>query len=419
MRESRALEFKREVSRTFLKTVSAFANFGTGEVWFGVEDDGTIVGVSDAKATSLDIENAINDAISPQPRYTLDVRIEGGKELVVLRVFEGKDKPYLYRGKAYRRSDTADVEVDRIELNRLILEGQNRSFEEVRSEVQDLTFETLRRELLARAEIDAVDENVLRTLRLYSTGEGFNNAAAILADANRFPGIDIVRFGSSINEIADRKRCVGVSALDQLAAALEMHDRYYRYEKIEGATREMRERVPREAYREAVANALVHRLWDVSANVQISMEDTGITVTSPGGLPRGISEREYLEERVSILRNPIIGNVFYRLDYIESFGTGVERIRKAYEPFEVAPVFSVTENLIVVKLPVTDRLTNVTGDELAVLECFTGGRLLSRREVEDMSGFGQAKVGRLLNGLVDQGRLRRVGKNRNTRYALS
>lgn len=419
MRESRTLEFKREVTRTFLKTVSAFANFGTGEVWFGVDDDGDVVGLEDPKAASLNIENAINDSLSPRPFYTLDERSEDGKNLVILRVLEGKDKPYLCRGKAYRRSDTADVEVDRTELNRLVLEGQNRSFEEARSESQDLIFETLKRELLERAEIDAVDENVLRTLRLYSTDEGFNNAAAILADANRFPGVDIIRFGLSIDKILDRKRCVGASALDQLAVALEMYERYYCYEKIEGATREVRERVPRAAYREAVANALVHRLWDVPANVQISMEESGITVTSPGGLPKGISEREYLEERVSILRNPVIGGVFYRLDYIESFGTGIERIRKAYEPFDMTPLFSITENHIIVKLPVTDGAMSVMGDELIVLECFIEGRLLSRREVEEMTGFSQAKTGRLLNALVERGRLRRMGENRSTRYALA
>lgn len=419
MRESRTLEFKREVTRTFLKTVSAFANFGTGEVWFGVDDDGDVVGLEDPKAASLNIENAINDSLSPRPFYTLDERSEDGKNLVILRVLEGKDKPYLCRGKAYRRSDTADVEVDRTELNRLVLEGQNRSFEEARSESQDLIFETLKRELLERAEIDAVDENVLRTLRLYSTDEGFNNAAAILADANRFPGVDIIRFGLSIDKILDRKRCVGTSALDQLAVALEMYERYYCYEKIEGATREVRERVPRAAYREAVANALVHRLWDVPANVQISMEESGITVASPGGLPKGISEREYLEERVSILRNPVIGGVFYRLDYIESFGTGIERIRKAYEPFDMTPLFSITENHIIVKLPVTDGAMSVMGDELIVLECFIEGRLLSRREVEEMTGFSQAKTGRLLNALVERGRLRRMGENRSTRYALA
>lgn len=419
MKESRTLEFKREVSRAFLKTVSAFANFGTGEVWFGVDDDGSIVGIKDPKEASLAIENAINDSVLPRPRYTLDTKVEDDKKLIVLRVFEGKDKPYLCRGKAYRRGDTADIEVDRVELNRLILEGQNQSFEEAKSESQDLTFEALKREMLERAEISDVDESVLRTLRLYSTDEGFNNAAAVLADANCFPGIDIVRFGTSVDEILDRQRCTGVSALMQLSCALEMHDRYYRYEKIEGMTREMRERVPLEAYREAVANALVHRLWDTSANIQISMEDSGITITSPGGLPKGISEREYLEERISILRNPIIGNVFYRLDYIESFGTGIERIRKAYDPFEVMPTFSVTENSIIVRLPVTDMVVNTTKDELIVLACFTEGRMLSRREVEEMSGFGKAKSGRILNALVDKGGLLRTGNGRSTRYSLA
>lgn len=419
MKETKTIEFKREVSRTFLKTVSAYANFGTGEILFGVDDSGEAVGVDDPTAVCLEVENYVNANIKPIPRYALDVRVKDRKELVALTVFEGRDKPYYYHGKAYRRSDTADVEVDRIELNRLVLEGQNSSFEEVPARRQDLTFDALARELESRIGVEPLDSNVLKTLSLYVDGKGYNNAAAVLADSNNFSGIDMVRFGSDESELLDRERLMGVSALDQLKGALAMFRTYYQYEKVSGASRETRELVPEEAFREAVANALVHRQWDSPANIQIAFKSDGIRIVSPGGLPTGITFDEYVGGRVSILRNPIIGNVFYRLRYIEMFGTGVARILSSYENTGTTPEFFASDNFLSVILPVLKPSKGLTSEESEVLACFRGGRRLSRSEVEEAAGIGRAMAVRQLNALVSKGCIRKVGAGRATRYELA
>ena len=73
MRETRTLEFKESVTKTFLKTVSAFANYGTGRILFGVDDSGATVGLADPSADALRIENMINDSLDPVPRYTLNI----------------------------------------------------------------------------------------------------------------------------------------------------------------------------------------------------------------------------------------------------------------------------------------------------------------------------------------------------------
>lgn len=418
MKESKTVEFKRSLTRSFLKTVSAFANFGTGEILFGINDEGSIVGVEDAASTCLAIENSINDNISPMPRYTLEMETRNKKEIVVLKVFLGSDKPYLYKGKAYRRNDTADVEVDRSELKRLILEGQNLSFEEIRSQRQDLEFTVLSHQLETRADVQHVNLDIFKTLRLYARNEGYNNAAAILADTNEFPGIDIVRFGSNISELLDRETVAGQSALMQLNQALVVYRRYYQLDRIEGATRNTHELVPEDAFREAVANALVHRLWDMPSHIQISMEPDRILITSPGGLPSGITLEEYANGRVSILRNPIIANVFYRLNHIEMFGTGTERIKQAYDHSLLQPEFSATDNSISVVLPVVENVANLTEAEMSALHLFEGGRVLSRREVEAELEVSQAKAGRLLNGLIGMGVLERQASGRSSKYRL-
>ena len=159
----------------------------------------------------------------------------------------------------------------------------------------------------------------------------------ILADDNGLPGIDAVKFGSGISELLDRKAVEGRSALEQYDAALEMYERYLVYETVSSAARERVERVPFEAFRETVANALVHRAWDVPANVTVSIYEDRVTVVSPGGLPSGVTEEEYLGGGVSIPRNPVVANIFFRLDYIEQFGTGIARINEAYEGLAVKP----------------------------------------------------------------------------------
>lgn len=122
MRETRNLEFKETITSTFLKTVSAFSNYDGGTILFGVDDDGNIKGLSDIIKACLDIENKINDTISPQPDYVLEPN-EVNKTIKLI-VKSGLQKPYLYKSKAYKRNDSATIEVDTLEFSRLVLKGK-------------------------------------------------------------------------------------------------------------------------------------------------------------------------------------------------------------------------------------------------------------------------------------------------------
>ena len=124
--ESKTLEYKADMTNSFLKTVSAYANYGAGEVCFGINDAGERVGVKNPDDFALAVENKINDAIEPKPNFSI---VLDGQNIVVLRVEKGMDPPYTYRGKAYKRNHTATVEVSREELRRLVLEGTGKSFD--------------------------------------------------------------------------------------------------------------------------------------------------------------------------------------------------------------------------------------------------------------------------------------------------
>ncbi len=413
MRESRFLEFKETVTNTFLKTVSAFANYGAGEIMFGVADDGTVVGIANAEAACLDIEKRIIDSIDPIPDYTL--AIHDKTSVITLKVQEGNHKPYLYKAKAYRRNDTATIAVDRLELARLILEGQNSSFEELPASDQNLSFQILKEKLIAELHIDSFSKDTLKTLELYQEGSGFNKAGELLADRNKYCGVDMVRFGEDINMILDRETVEHVSILKQFDQAMDMFRKYYEYEQIRGSVREKISLIPEEAFREAVANALVHRTWDIHSHVNIAMFQDKIQITSPGGLPGGVSEEEYLRGGISILRNPIIGNVFYRLHMIEKFGTGIRRINDTYRSSMIKPVFTTGENTIVIILPVVQEKNDLRPDEQKIFALLKNREMPSSAIVE-ATGFGRSKAVTILNKLVKEGYVMVSGTGRGTKY---
>ena len=97
MRETRIVEFKETITNTFLKTVSAFSNYDGGTIFFGIDDNGDIKGLLDVKQACLDIENKINDSISPQPNYMLE--IQNNDQIIKLTIKSGLQKPYLYKSK--------------------------------------------------------------------------------------------------------------------------------------------------------------------------------------------------------------------------------------------------------------------------------------------------------------------------------
>jgi len=416
MNEDKQTEYKEKITNTFLKTVSAYANGDGGQIVFGITNDGKTVGLEDPETACLSIENKINESITPLPDFWISISRKD--RTVKLTVEAGDDVPYMYKGKAYRRAHTSTVEVDRTELRRLALRGSNTTYDELPAENQNLTFETLSRKLKEIADIDASDINVMKTLRLYTDKNGYNNAAAILADSSNFPGIDIARLGPNINIILRRERVADMSVLDALDKAMEIYRDYYQYEEIDGAYRRNKEAVPEESFREAIANAVAHRLWDEAAQITVMMFDDRIEVTSVGGLPRGITEEEYLSGGLCRPRNPVLAGVLYRLGYIEMLGTGVQRIREGYKGKYVQPGFTITENSIRIILPVVTDDLNLTDDERTVYETLLRSDPKPISEITSEVKFGKTKTTELLNSMVSDGVVRVEGRGRGTKYTL-
>ena len=415
MRETNYLEFKRDMTNSFLKTVSAFSNYSGGMILFGVDDDSRKVGVPDPKDFSINLENKINDSIVPQPDYSIEIE---DFNIVVLKVEEGINKPYMYKSKAYKRNDSATIEVDTVELTRLILEGKNLNYEELKSEQQEFTFNSLEKAFKEKAEVECFNTDTMRTLNLYFNKQGYNNAAAIFADENRFPGIDLAVFGADINIIKKREIFNHCSILDCFENAMKMYNDYYTYEEIKGALRKKIEKIPEAAFREAIANGLIHRNWDTQSEIRVLMFDDKIEIISPSGLPSGIEEDEYLTGKISRLRNPIIGSIMYRLGYVEMFGTGILRIKNSYKDSCTKPVFDISSNAIKIVLPVIQKTPEISYDEQIIYHLLSDKQSLAISDIVPKCDLSKSKVTRILKNLNEKELVRIEGRGRGTKYRL-
>ncbi len=263
--------------------------------------------------------------------------------------------------------------------------------------------------------------DILKTLKLVDKEGFYNIAGELLADKNNtdYSGVDIVRFGRDSNQILDRETFNNMSLLTLYDKTIEVFQRYYQYEEIDGYSRVRKELIPREAFREALANAIVHRAMDIRRYIQIAMYKDRIEINSPGGLPKGISKENYLDGNVSILRNPIVAGVFYRLKYIEQFGTGIGRIINEYAESLSKPSFKIDEDNIKIVLPLLETdFASLSHEEVEIYRLIKEEDELSRLEIEGKTGFNKTKALRVIKNLTDKNLLEMRGKGPRTTYVI-
>lgn len=416
-REGKHLEYKLAPSKSYLKTVSAFANYGTGRIVFGVSDDRQVIGMENPERTALNLENQINDNILPNPDYTISI---DPQNLITLTVRKGRNTPYCYKGTAYKRNDSSTVAVSDYEYRNLVMQGSNVTFSELLfSGTGKLNFSCFSRQFNARLGIQPVFPDTFITLEIYSPEAGFTNAAALLSDDNPFPGIDIVRYGESRAQILERITLEKMSVLEMLEQAEAIFRRVYTYETVEGFSRVLKERIPVSCFRELIANAVIHREWLINSRIKVEMYPDRLYVLSPGGLPEGLSRDEYLSDRhLSVLRNRSLSLIFLKLGKIESLGTGIPMIRETYASSVPQPVFDVSESSVTTMLPAVDSAADLTKEQQILFRLIRDLQPVSSKTLLEKSGFARSTQTRLLNGLVEKQIVIRTGNGPATRYSL-
>jgi len=428
--ESETIELKQIVVDDIKKEVIAFANCNGGIIYVGVTDDGEILGVDHADEVMQQLANMVRDSIKPDVtmfvRYA-SVEIEG-KKIIAVDVQRGMNRPYYLSRKGLRpegvyvRQGTASVPASDAAIRHMIKETDGDSFEDMRSLEQELTFKATDAEFSRRkVEFGTLQK---KTLGLISADGIYTNLGLLLAEqcphtikAATFEGIDQ-------NVFTDRREFGGslLQQMNEVYAYIELRNKTHStFDKL---LRIDQRDYPEVAVREALLNSLVHRDYSFSASTLISIYDDRIEFVSFGGLLSGVTLNDIMIG-LSACRNPKLAAVFYRLELIEAYGTGIRKIMNAYQASRKTPQIQSTDNAFKIILPnlnasmaSTSSGRELSDDEEKVLQLARTKGKIARRDVEALLNIGQTTSGRLLKEMAEEGLLFQQGKGKNTRYIL-
>ena len=340
-------EFKSDLEikkpKSWLKTVSAFANGIGGNIYFGVADNTAVVGIADVRRTADEISNFIKERISPSPEFNLQVHcVEDNKNILVLQIIRGELLPYYYVGDgtitAFVRIGNQSVSATPQQLNALVRRGKNLSFDSMPTDykLEDLTFTVF------EASYKKISKKTMTIKEYVSFGmccsDGIVTYAGLLfADdspllqcrvfCTRWDGLDK---SGGVDDAIDTEAFDGdiISQLKNSHNFVRLNSKV-RWKKMPDHRINKPDYADRAIF-EALVNALMHRDYSiVGSEVHVDMYDDRIVIYSPGGMYDGSLIQELDIENVpSIRRNPIVADIFNRLNFSERQGSGLRKIQE-------------------------------------------------------------------------------------------
>ena len=341
-------KIERNKPKSWLKSVSAFANGEGGTLIFGISDDNEIIGLTNAEEDAEFISEAIKTKLDPIPTIDLKFKEPNGKKLIFLYVNEGQETPYYYIGDkqrlAYIRIGNESVVADRIQLKQLVMKGSGRTYDSLPSsyKFENMAFTKLKSVHYKRLQRSFEDSEFVSWGILDEAGK-LTNAGALLADdspmrqsrifCTRWNGLTMTNgLGEAIDDIE-----LEGSVIRQLQDAVTFirnnsHKRWWK----ENDHREELPDYPERAVTETVANAIIHRDYmQMGSEIHVDMYDDRLEIYSPGGMMDGKLIQQLNPLTVpSKRRNPLLADFFSRLGLMERRGSGMRKIIDAYKQYE-------------------------------------------------------------------------------------
>ncbi|MEN6292288.1 MAG: ATP-binding protein [Methanobacterium sp.] len=271
-------------------------------------------------------------------------------------------------------------------------------------------------------------EEALNRLKLCKKGK-LTNAAILLfglepqnfvLQANtkcaRFKGIDTNQF--------DDMRTFEGSIIDQRDDAIRFAEKYIkRSAKIKGSDRVEEFEYPLEAIREAISNALCHRDYRINCKVQLRIFDDRLEIWGCGPLPEPLTVDDLKGDHDSILRNPLIADCFFKIGFIENWGTGTKRIiSSCLENGLPEPIFEIKSGSLVVtlnKFKFTDFEGELNERQKKALDYLKTNGKITNREYREINGVKRAMTVTELKDMVEKRLIIPQGKGPSTHYILA
>ena len=428
--ESETVELKEIVVDDIKKEIIAFANGEGGRLYIGVRDDGTVTGLESVDNVSLQISNMVRDAIKPDLTMFLHyktIEIEE-KQVLEIEIQRGTERPYYIAKKGLRpegvyvRQGYSSVPANDTAIRRMIKETDGDRFEEMRSLEQNLTFVETSREFARRNVEFGLQQ--MKTLKLLNNDGIYTNLGLLLSEQCKHTIKVAVFQGADQSVFKDRREFSGslFKQLNEVYEYIDMHNQtqstFNKLLRID--TRDY----PEDALREALLNLMVHRDYGFQASALISIYEDRIEFVSVGGLVLGI-DLEDIMMGISVCRNQNLANVFYRLQLIEAYGTGIRKILNAYHDVKQKPEIQHTQNAFKIILPKRNQSLErkeeyevLSKTEQQIIELMKQNGKLSRKEIETKLELSTSTALRLLKKLTEKNLVVQNREGRKVNYHL-
>lgn len=365
--EDEKTELKRILNDAFEKEVDAFLNTLGGQILIGIEDNGTVCGVENADQVALSIADRIRNNILPSAMglFTVEIRQEEMRSYLVVTVAGGLERPYYLKkygmtpNGCYTRIGTQASPMTQNMIDGFFSRRILNTLHNVVSPNQELTFTQLKI-YYQEKEYDAAGSYFLKNLDLFTEDGKYNYAAYLMADHNG-TSIKVARFrGTEKLDIVERNEfgrcCLIKSALNVLERLNVANTTVVR---VGGkAQRKEIRLIDPAALREAVLNAIIHNDYINGAYPVFEIYDDRIEIISSGGLPVGLSEKEFFAGR-SLPRNKELMRIFSDMDLCEQLGSGMKKILRIYPQ----SVFSVSEHFIDVRFDYAEEAMEILREQ--------------------------------------------------------
>mgnify|MGYP006342712091 FL=1 len=343
--------------KSWLKSVSAFANGLGGSLFFGVDDDGILKGLDNVQYVCETISSKIRDYMDPLPDVEMIPHRIDNLDILQLKINTGSYTPYYYVGDGQRiafvRVGEESLPATAEQMLRLVLKGSNKTYDSLHTDynAEDYAFTILANTFKTRTSQEWNKKYLLSFGLVTNTGT-LTHAGALFADdcplwqsrlyCTRWDG---KTKGDAIN---DAEFTGNVLMLLREAMNFVKSNTKKGWEKLPNGRKNKPEYAER-AVLEAMVNHFIHRDYTVmGGEVHLDIYDDRLAVTSPGGMYNGMLIQNLdIADVSSERRNPILANVMAQLDYMEKRGSGLTRIcneTQALDGYkdELKPVFKST-----------------------------------------------------------------------------
>ncbi|MFI3228180.1 MAG: putative DNA binding domain-containing protein [Clostridia bacterium] len=404
------------------KEVVAFANTNGGEIFVGINDDGEVVGVDNIDETMLKITDTIRDSIKPDVMMFVSVRemdIER-KNIIKISISEGTRKPYYLSDKGmkssgvYVRQGTSKVNASEDAIRNMIKVSDGDKFESNRSLEQDLTFETLTKEMKVRnLEFGNMQK---KNLGILSQDGIITNLGQIVSEQCKYSIKLAVFQGTDKTVFKSRKEFTGsiFSQLNDAYYTIDLHNNTKA--TFNDLIRVDHKDYPPEAIREALLNAIIHRDYSFSGSISINIYSDRMEIISLGGLVAGLSI-EAVMMGASQARNEKLANLFYRMELIESYGIGIGKIMSLYKESEAKPIFDNAQGAFRVTFPNMNIASKVlTESQKKVVEYLEINSEITRSDIEKLLNIKTTRANTIIKELLSLGIILKISSGKNSKY---